>query len=198
MSTGGSGRCGVMMVSRIRKLFLVLGLICIGAAVVLTVRPETGLPAGLEGIGTVSTIAITLLLVIVFGLYGLLSFRASGMEEDELVPDPEPVPELVEDDETTVIGFDWDDDEQARASLSRTVEEVLVSEHGYTEDEAAGAVGNGSWTRDRVAAAFIDTGITYPVLERLRGWLEDEGTFDRRLERTVRAIEGLYERGDGG
>jgi hypothetical protein len=165
---------------------------------VLTVRPETGLPGALEGLGTVSTIAITILLVIAFGLYGVISFRASGMEEDDLAPDPDPVPEMVEDDPTTVIAFEWDDDEQARTTLTGTVEDVLVHEHGYGRGEAEGAVRDGSWTRDRVAAAFIDTGITYPVLERLRSWLEEDGTADRRLERTVRSIEDLYERGDGG
>lgn len=198
MSTGGSGRCGVMRMSKVRKLFLVLGLALIGAAVFLTIRPETGLPAFLEGLGSGGTIAIMILLVIVFGLYGLISFRASSMEEDDLAPDPEPVPEMVEDDEAKVIRFDWTDDQQARESLAATAEDVLVHEHGYEREEAAGAIERGAWTRDRVAAAFIDTGITYPVLERLRGWLEDEGTFERRLERTVAAIEELYERGDGG
>jgi len=181
-----------------RTLSLVLGLAFIGAAVLLTLRPETGRPGFLEGLGTVSTIAITILLVIVFGLYGLVSFRSSSMDEEDMAPDPDPVPEMVEDDLATVIGFDWEDVEGARSSLAGTVEDVLVREHGYSSEEASRVVEEGSWTRDRVAAAFIDTGVTYPVLERLRGWLEEDGTVDRRLERTVIAIEELYERGDGG
>lgn len=79
-----------------------------------------------------------------------------------------------------------------RDDLRETTAAVLAYED---RDGAADAVASGSWTDDRVAAAFLADadGPSYPLLERLREWVDADAARERRVERTVDAIEAWRE-----
>lgn len=170
-----------------------LGLVLVVAAVIIAVRPGLLGPVALPEIGQVPAVVLTVVVLVVLGLYGMLSFGVSGIDRSGLGIDMDEIPELVRDPAADrVLGSDWDGREEAIDQLRDTVERVLVQKQGLTEDRASEVIAVGDWTDDRVAAAFIDPTITYPILERLREWLEETGTLDRRVERTVRAIERLH------
>jgi hypothetical protein len=70
----------------------------------------------------------------------------------------------------------------------------------YRRDRRAGAdaraaVDRGTWTEDRYAAAFLTgTGaVDYPLGHRLYAWLYPERAAERRVNRTLRAVERLCE-----
>lgn len=183
--------------SRTRRAVGILGLVLVVAALIITVSPGLIGPDALPEIGQVPAAILTVVVLVVLGLYGMLSFGVSGIERSGLGIEMEEVPELVRDpDADRVLGYDWEDREEAIERLRDTVERVLVQGRGHTGEQASEIIAAGDWTDDRVAAAFIDTGITYPILERLREWLEETGTLERRVERTVRAIERLHD-GEG-
>lgn len=61
------------------------------------------------------------------------------------------------------------------------------------ESEARRAVATGTWTDDRVAAAFLasdpEAAPSFRTRERLLGWIAPRYTFESRLRHTVEAIE---------
>lgn len=73
-----------------------------------------------------------------------------------------------------------------------TARDVYATANGCDEATAERAVETGTWTDDRVAAAFLattDDAPTFTVRERALAWLAPQRTLDRRVERTLDAIE---------
>lgn len=178
---------------RLRRAAGIIGLVLIGAALAVTLRP--GLLSGtrLPALGQVPAAVLTVIVLAVLGLYGLISFRVSGIDRSALGIQLDEAPELVRDPAADrVLDLDLGDTTAVRDRLHQTVAAILIRQHGYDEEVAETAIAEGEWTGDRVAAAFVDPSITYPVLERLREWFEESGTMERRCERAVRAIEELH------
>ncbi|QDX41437.1 hypothetical protein [Salarchaeum sp. JOR-1] len=74
-----------------------------------------------------------------------------------------------------------------RNALRSTAVAVLDRADGV--DDAEAAVAAGAWTDDRVAAAFLADDASYPLLSRLRSWVDPAAARERRIERTLAAIE---------
>ncbi|NGM68288.1 hypothetical protein G6M89_04560 [Natronolimnobius sp. AArcel1] len=75
--------------------------------------------------------------------------------------------------------------------LTDGVVRTLRSKGGLEETRAREAVQSGTWTDDRVASAFLADDQSQPIGERLRGFLDPGAAFDRRLRRTLAAIETI-------
>jgi hypothetical protein len=76
--------------------------------------------------------------------------------------------------------------------VAATARDVYATANDCDEATAERAVETGSWTDDRVAAAFLataDDAPTFTVRERALAWLAPQRTLDRRVERTLDAIE---------
>jgi hypothetical protein len=89
----------------------------------------------------------------------------------------------------------WIDDpryggEELRSRVRRSAVETVRTAGGTTEREAERAVERGTWTDDRIAAAFVGgkEAPGYPFRNRVRGWLRPDLAFERRFERTVDAV----------
>jgi len=80
-----------------------------------------------------------------------------------------------------------------RDRLAAVATDRLVRHRGYDPPAAEEAVAAGTWTNDRVVAAFLaeSGGPVYSLGSRLRLWLDPETERRRRFERTVGAIEAL-------
>lgn len=110
-------------------------------------------------------------------------------------------PEFVHGDDRTRVASGFDDAvsdavagsggdlAHVRRDLRETATAVLTYE--ADPEDAAAAVASGSWTDDRVASAFLaeEDGPSYPLLERLREWVDADAARERRIARTVDAIE---------
>lgn len=73
-----------------------------------------------------------------------------------------------------------------------TARDTYVTATGCDEATAERAVATGAWTDDRIAAAFLATdrdAPTFTISERALAWLAPRRTLDRRVERTLDAIE---------
>lgn len=83
--------------------------------------------------------------------------------------------------------------------LVETVERRLRTREGFDAGGAAEAIDDGSWTDDPVAAGFLSSGCRIPVLERLRGAVDPGQAYQRRLDRTLDAIDriGRVDTGSG-
>lgn len=183
--------------SKIRKISALTGLIFIAVAATLTIQPDLLSQVNLPELDAGPATAITALLMLLFGLYGLKSFRVSSVKNSDLTIQLDTAPEMVKDRmEDLSIQFNWETEEQARKEMRKTVDQVLRQQHNYSSEEADKAIKEGAWTENRVSAAFIDIELKYPFLERLRKWLEEEGTLDRRINTTVKSVEKLHERGE--
>jgi uncharacterized repeat protein (TIGR01451 family) len=101
-------------------------------------------------------------------------------------------------------GFDGRSFEQrGSAKLLAMLDEVAVTARdayaaatGCDEETAERAVRTGEWTDDRVAAAFLATDHEAPsftLTERALAWLTPQRTFDRRVDRTLDAVESHAE-----
>lgn len=75
-----------------------------------------------------------------------------------------------------------------RAALYETATSVYAERADVPESEAAAAVDRGVWTDDPVAARFLGQE-QLPLAMRLRRWLVPVRERERRIERTVVAIE---------
>jgi hypothetical protein len=76
--------------------------------------------------------------------------------------------------------------------VAATARDAYAAATGCDEKTAERAVERGEWTDDRIAAAFLATeheAPTFTVTERALAWLTPERTFDRRLDRTLDAID---------
>jgi sugar (pentulose or hexulose) kinase len=82
---------------------------------------------------------------------------------------------------------------EVREALGRTATDVYAEYADVDRERAREAVRAGTWTRDPVAAAFLagEAGPDPGLAARARLWLVPERERARRVERTVRAIEGL-------
>jgi hypothetical protein len=80
--------------------------------------------------------------------------------------------------------------------VAATARDTYATATDCDEATAGRAVETGAWTDDRLAAAFLATdhdGPTFTVTERALAWLTPERTLDRRLDRTLAAIESHAE-----
>ena len=76
--------------------------------------------------------------------------------------------------------------------IAATARDVYATANDCDETVAERAVETGTWTEDRVAAAFLataDDAPTFTVRERALAWLAPQRTLDRRVGRTLDAIE---------
>ncbi|ELY71407.1 hypothetical protein C489_00526 [Natrinema versiforme JCM 10478] len=84
--------------------------------------------------------------------------------------------------------------ESARDVRRRLVEgavRVVVTKRGLAADAAREAVRSGTWTDDPVAAAFLADGGRQPLGERLRAAVDPGAAYQRRVRRTLAAIEAV-------
>lgn len=183
--------------SKFRTGLSILGFGLVAAAVAIALQPGLVSQLSIPEIGQLPAIGITALIMLLFGLYGLKSFRVSNVSKSDLTLQLEQEPEMVKDRfDDLAIQFEWETEKEAREDMRNTVKHVLEQQKNHTTEEAEEIVAEGDWTDNRVAAAFIDTGIKYPLLERLREWLEEEGTLERRINTTVKSVEQLHEEDD--
>jgi hypothetical protein len=181
----------MIRMSKFRKLMAILGVSAVAAGLVLAFRPSilggSMIPRGLRGMLPVY------LILLLLGIYGIASFRVRPRRTGLFLNSGE-YPEMVVDrSEDLKIDFNHGEESEEREEFRSTVKRILEEERGLSEAEAEEEIENGNWTSDRVSAAFIDSGVRYPLLERLRDWLEEDGTFERRVERTVKSVEKLHE-----
>lgn len=76
--------------------------------------------------------------------------------------------------------------------VALTARDTYAAATGCDEATAERAVETGEWTDDRIAAAFLATeqeAPSFTLTERGLAWLAPQRTFDRRLGRTLDAVE---------
>jgi len=79
-----------------------------------------------------------------------------------------------------------------REPLRTAAIETLVRHRGVDPADAREAIGRGTWTDDQVAAAFLGRP-NQSLPARLRHWLDPDGERQRRVNRTVAAIERVQQ-----
>lgn len=89
----------------------------------------------------------------------------------------------------------WDGTSTAtvRERLADGAVRTLRAKRGLERRAAREAVRSGTWTDDDVAAAFLADAddVRQPVGEQLRATVDPGGAFDRRVERTLTAIDSI-------
>lgn len=99
---------------------------------------------------------------------------------------------------TNTVGFTLDGLERGRdpdsADVVRKLRETLQdieTAHGYDSEAVSEHIRSGDWTDDRIAAAFLASNgnVSVPRWRRIYAWLFPARSFERRLERTLDAIE---------
>lgn len=78
-----------------------------------------------------------------------------------------------------------------RERLTDGAVRTLRAKRGLERSAAREAVRSGTWTDDDVAAAFLADDVRQPIEERLRAAVDPGRAFDRRLRRTLTAIESI-------
>jgi len=77
--------------------------------------------------------------------------------------------------------------------LAVTARDVYATATGCDVATAEDAIASGSWTDDRVAAAFLavdaEQAPTFTTSERLLAWLMPRWVFEKRLDRVIAAVE---------
>lgn len=203
------------------SLLGVLGAALASAGAVAVFLPESALSVGpvrraVEAVGGVEPTAAVLFASGVAGLYLAVAARSGGE-----VPSPqdpadrrfaaaaETPPEAVTADRRRLAGADLDAVvaranesggaplQEVRGTLARTAADAYAEYAEIDRERAREAVRAGTWTDDHVAAAFLagEDGPDAGLGARVRLWLVPERERGRRVERTVRAIEGLGGRG---
>jgi len=83
-----------------------------------------------------------------------------------------------------------------RESLADTAASAVAGAGDRDPETARRAVETGSWTDDRLAAAFLadEDGPDPPLAARLRAWVDPAAERRRRVERAVDALEDAAER----
>lgn len=176
-----------MRIGKIRKLISVLGILITFSAVAMLMNPAL-LPE-IPEIDPMVRNAAVIGLMLILGLYALKAFRIKPLDSSKLYLTSENLPEAVED-ENADLSFGL---EASRQDVRKAVKEVLKKQKGKTEEEAEEIIVNGEWTSGSTPSAFIEDSLRYPFLERIRAWLEDSGTNERRLRKTIASIEELHE-----
>ncbi|SDM96729.1 hypothetical protein SAMN04487949_3012 [Halogranum gelatinilyticum] len=198
-------------VSARTAVFAGVGVAVVAVAVGLVVAPDRllALPvlsAVVEALADVDPGQALLVVAAVVALFVLWLVRSRGSAPDDafdrLVATP---PESVStgavvagrqfDDQFAAAGASRDRwaESGARTHLRHTAVDVVALTEG-TED-ATRAVDRGTWTDDRLAAATLAgvDGPRPPLWARLRHWLDPESERERRLRRTVAALEARLE-----
>lgn len=83
--------------------------------------------------------------------------------------------------------------------LAVTARDTYATAESCDQETAEQAIATGTWTDDRVAAAFlasdIDADPSFTTWERVLAWLAPQRAFEHRVERVIAAIEataGIY------
>ncbi|WP_135826256.1 DUF7269 family protein [Halorussus ruber] len=88
-----------------------------------------------------------------------------------------------------------------RSNLAATAASARARSADRTPEQARREVRSGAWTDDDIAAALLadEEGPDFPLLARLRAWLDPETERQRRIDRTIGAVERIFENrgGDG-
>ncbi|PSQ16643.1 hypothetical protein BRD00_10305 [Halobacteriales archaeon QS_8_69_26] len=207
---------GLAVSGRTRLFLLVLGVTAVGAGFVLWVAPGivprpvreplAGAAAFLPGAVVVWVLAAGA------GVYALV--RAARGRRNRPAPS-----EFAGTDpggterETPTVGTGFDravdavdnpleSGDDVRERLRATATAALARRTDLSAGAAREAVAAGEWTDDRVAAGFLggERAPSYPLAERLRGWILPGRAFRRRVDRTVDAVAAVAERSpvDGG
>lgn len=202
-------------------LFGSVGLVATVLTALTVVYPEgvTSAVAGVAGLDP-SSVAATLesldpssLLLrggVLLALIGLLSagfnfgsdgsqtpFEAAIESPPEAVSAPDTTLVAASADETFADAVDGDDDAMSALveRLRATAATTYALEADCDHETAERTVAAGHWTDDDVAAALLAPETAQPLLARFRLWLDPESERERRVRRTVSAIDGLTEGG---
>jgi len=112
-------------------------------------------------------------------------------------------PEAATADEARLVGADVQatvdaavaGDETAMERLTDRLRETAVAawgiETGADRSTARRAVTTGRWTDDPLAEATLGPDTAYPLASRVRLWLDPESERERRLRRTITAVEAV-------
>jgi len=182
-----------------RRTAVGLALAGIGFAVWYGYAPET-FPASIrDGLGALGS-EPGLALAFAGAVAGVIGLLYSWLTERDTTP---PLSARADDDPgrpATVAGVDLSTyyeravegegaDDAARDPIRRRLRGVVV-ESAAAEDAAA-RVDRGEWTEDRYAAAFLSTtaDVDYPWYHRLYAWLYPGRAYERRVRRTLDAVE---------
>lgn len=86
--------------------------------------------------------------------------------------------------------------DRVRETLTTTAVQTYLRVAECDPKTAQDAISTGTWTDDRVAAAFLggEEGPQFPLWARLRGWLDPSAEHDRRIRRTTTALRTLRTR----
>lgn len=95
---------------------------------------------------------------------------------------------------SSMQGIDEERLDRHRDRLAAAVTHALIH-HGHDREDAEQMVRDGSWTDDRLAAAFLGVDAQrVPLWYRLFEWFSAESAFHRRVRRTSTALSRLEER----
>ena len=86
---------------------------------------------------------------------------------------------------------DGEYDEKLRRRLEEGAVRTLATKRGLERSAAREAVREGTWTDDPVAAAVLADDRRHPLSERLYAAIDPGAALERRLERTLAAIEAI-------
>jgi hypothetical protein len=181
--------------------------------VVLAVGPVDALVTALSGTDPTTVMLVATGIV---GLYVAVAARTGGRTPvpessaetrfDDAVTNP---PEAVTADQRTLTAADLDADvavaierggeplRAVRTLLADLAADAYADRERVTPEEARQAVETGAWTGDRLAAVFL-AGPSGPAVSwsgRIRLWLTPERERERRIERTLAAIDAVQEAG---
>ena len=191
-------------------LLALIGIITIGFTVLLAIDPALIDPTIAELLGEIDaeidTMAIMLAVTLIFALYGLWRVAFPGSTDIEVGGEERPATTVTVE---RVIGADITEGiektiealQQGETTDTSTHQEefqrwfVDLSERcGMSRDRAEELIVSGGWTDDTVAAIFLggDDVADYPFVERLRGWLFPGSSFERRLDRFLRACSRYF------
>lgn len=182
--------------SKTGKLLAIIGTATILAAFIGVLKPSI---APDLGIGSNRSIIITIIILAILAIYSLTSLRTTKLEQKEISMETKgPIEDVKEPKVTPKLQLDYQDEKQARKELRTLVKKIITREYGKDENFAEQAIQNQEWTNQKVSAAFIEPEINYPLIERLREWLEkeEEETLERRLKITTNSIENLHQQKD--
>lgn len=86
---------------------------------------------------------------------------------------------------------------QAREAIHRAVRSTLAGRHGVSSAEADQRLGDGSWTDDPRAAAYVSADVSLPLRLRLQDWAHGARR-QRGLEAAIEEVDALAAEGPGG
>lgn len=199
-----------LRVPSVRGILAFIGVLAVAFSVGVLEAPATTV-ARIEALVTTVTRGVDpkFLVMVLGGLVlfaGLLKFISGRTASPEAI-------ELADEDvetaatEADLAGVDFDrvvttaraefqrdqystTSESARERLRETAADTLATFTDRDADAAVGAVNDGTWTDDRITAAFLsdETGPSMPISRRIYAWLYPDRAFERRVLRAVTAI----------